>query len=255
MIKFKNVLLNLCRETLYVSQKAKTEKLEMQNNGLLKYRIGDKVEAFTTMRDATLPYNVITGHQIHSYKVAVVDRPDLTREDLEGYDALVTNLPVAIGVRTADCIPVLMYDPVHRAVSATHSGWKGTVQKITMFTLSKMAAEYGTKPADIRAVIGPGIGFDSFQVGEEVSQFFKESGFPFDLIWKWDGSPEASTMHGGHHIDLKAANRWLLETAGVLPENILCSDICTFRDERFFSARREGPKCGRNINAIRLMEE
>lgn len=225
----------------------------MSYTDLLYYSFDLEVEAFTAMRGAVLPYNVITGHQVHGYNVAVVDRPDLTREDLEGYDALVTNLPVAIGVRTADCIPILLYDPVHRAVAAIHAGWKGTLQKIELYTISKMTAEYGTRASDIKAVIGPGISMDSFQVGEEVPQFFKEIGFPIDRIWKWDGSPVSSSMHGGHHIDLKAANIWLLENAGVLPQNIQDCGICTYSDERFFSARREGYDCGRNINSIKLL--
>lgn len=95
---------------------------------LLKYDLGPGVEAFSTQRDALLPYPVIQGHQIHDCKVTIIDRPDVTQEDLLGYDAFVTNLPgVAIGVRTADCIPVLLYDPEKRVVAAVHAGWKGTV--------------------------------------------------------------------------------------------------------------------------------
>lgn len=225
----------------------------MTDDGLLGYSISDKVEAFTTMRDAQLPFPVLCGHQVHGYNVGVVYREGMTREDFQGYDALITNLPIAIGVRTADCIPVLLYDPTHRAVAAVHAGWKGTVQKIIRYTLSKMASEYGTRPEDINAVIGPGISLENFQVGEEVPQLFREVGFPFEQIWKWDGPPEHGSMKGGHHVDLKAANRWLLESAGVQPQNIQMIDICTYSDTRFFSARREGFECGRNINAIQLI--
>ena len=81
--------------------------------GLLEYDMGGGVRAFTAGRDVPLPCAVVQPHQTHSTVVAHVDRPGLTREDLEGVDALVTDLPgVAIGVRTADCIPVLLYDPV-----------------------------------------------------------------------------------------------------------------------------------------------
>ena len=74
--------------------------------GLLRYDLGAGVEAFSTGRNAELPYPVIQGHQVHDCRIAVVDRPDMTREDLEGYDAFVTSLPgTAIGVRTADCVP------------------------------------------------------------------------------------------------------------------------------------------------------
>lgn len=219
----------------------------------IRYELGKGVEAFTPFRDSSLPYEVLTAHQVHGVEVVVIDRAEYTRAELEGYDALVTNLQVAIGVRTADCIPVLLYDPVKRAVAAIHAGWRGTVQKIVNFTLEKMYETYGTEPENLRAVIGPGISFENFQVGEEVPRLFKECGFPLDLIWKWDGSPVPGMMRGGHHIDLKAANRWLLEESGVVPSNIQVGDICTYDDVRLYSARREGGHCGRNINVIKLI--
>lgn len=228
--------------------------MELISDSLLHYSLGDGVEAFSTVRDAQLPYNVICGHQVHDVRVAVVDRPDLTREELEGYDAFVTNLKgCAIGVRTADCIPVLLYDPQHKAVAAVHSGWKGTVRRISQHTIQVMHDTFGTDASDLIAMIGPGISRRSFQVGEEVVGMFRESGFPMDGIWQYDGEPVPCTMRGGHHIDLIQANRWLLESAGVRPENIQSCDICTYEDGRFYSARREGMKCGRIINAIRIV--
>lgn len=221
---------------------------------LLKYDLGAGVEAFSSRRDSHLPYPVIQGHQVHDCKVAVIDRPDLTREDLEGYDSFITDLPgVAIGVRTADCVPVLLYDPVKKVVAAVHAGWKGTVLHISQKALEVMAVRFGCNAGDIRAAVGPAIGPDSFQVGMEVAQKFKLAGFPMDDIWSFHGPGDGSPMSGGHHIDLFKANRWLLEEAGVLNRNIQVSDIDTFTDPSFFSARREGPHCGRNINAIRLL--
>ena len=132
------------------------------------YNLGDGCEAFSTYRDSVLPYHVITGHQVHGSAVAIVDRPDLTREELEGIDALVTNKPgVAIGVRTADCVPVLLFDPEQRAVAAVHSGWKGTIQRIAEKAIFTMGRQFGSKASSLRAVIGPAIGPQSFQVGEE----------------------------------------------------------------------------------------
>ena len=221
---------------------------------LLTYSLGPGVEAFTTRRDSTLPYPVIQGHQVHGSKIAIIDRPDLTREELEGYDAFVTDLPgVAIGVRTADCVSILLYDPVHRAIAAVHSGWKGTVLKISKSTISLMGERFGTRPADLRAVIGPAIGPKSFQVGEEVAEKFRDAGFPMETIWTFEGPGDGTPMSGGHHIDLFQANRWILETCGLLPESIQVHPIDTYRDPTFFSARREGVQCGRNINAIRMI--
>ena len=228
---------------------------EPNNHGnLLRYDLGEGAEAFTAGRDTALPYPVVQGHQVHGSRVAIVDRPGMTREDLEGYDAFITNLPgVAIGARTADCVPVLLFDQVKRVVAAVHAGWKGTVLRVSHNTLDMMAREFGCEPACFSAVIGPAIGPDSFQVGEEVALKFKQEGFPIDRIWSFRGQGDGSPMSGGHHIDLFEANRWLLEEAGVLPERIQVFPIDTFTDISFYSARREGAACGRNINSIKLI--
>ena len=223
-------------------------------DGLLKYDLGPGVEAFSTQRDAVLPYPVIQGHQVHACEIAVVDRPGMTREDLEGFDAFVTRLPgVAVGVRTADCIPVLIYDPVQRVVAAVHAGWKGTMLRISQKTLCLMEEQFGCKAAHMRAVIGPGIGPDSFQVGEDVVERFRGAGFPMERIWAFHGPGDGTPMSGGNHIDLFLANRWLLEEAGIPATNIQVIEIDTYTAPAFFSARREGVHCGRIINSIRLV--
>jgi YfiH family protein len=224
---------------------------------LLKYCMGAGVEAFSTEREAELPYYVVQPHQVHGTEIREVLDPLTTREQLEGVDALVTNVPgVAISVRTADCIPVLLYDPVHKAVAAVHAGWRGTVQHISCKVIDRMRELYGTDAASLKAVIGPGIGPESFQVGQEVVDAFASAGFPMEQILK-DCGPKAPTadnpMAGGLHIDLWRANEWLLEQSGVQPQNIQVSDICTYKEnDRFYSARREGAKCGRIINVIKL---
>ena len=206
---------------------------------LLYYDLGPGVEAFTTRRDSVLPYPVIQGHQVHGTRVAIIDRPWMTREELEGYDALITNLPgVAIGARTADCV---------------HSGWKGTVLRVSHGAIDMMEEIYGTAPEDLQAVIGPCIGPDSFQVGEEVAEKFKDAGFPMPQIWTFQGPGDGTPMSGGHHIDLVKANAWLLQERGLREENIRVDAIDTYQDPSFFSARREGVQCGRNINALKLL--
>lgn len=220
---------------------------------LLYYSLRPDVEAFTTRRDASLPYPVIQGHQIHGSRVAIIDRPGMTREELEGYDAFITNLPgVAIGVRTADCVPVLLFDPINRVVAAIHSGWKGTVQKIATKTVEVMETQFLTRPDEILAVIGPSIGPDSFQVGEDVAMQFKDAGFPMSAVWSFQGPGDGSPMSGGHHIDLWKANQWILQESGLRAENIHIAEMDTYTDPAFFSARREGIACGRNINAIKM---
>lgn len=223
-------------------------------NSLLRYDLGEGAEAFTTRRESVLPYPVIQGHQVHGSRVAVIDRSWMSREELEGYDAFVTNLPgVALGARTADCVPVLLYDPLHRAVAAVHAGWKGTVLHISQLAIEVMVRQYGCDPSGMRAVIGPAIGPDSFQVGEEVVAKFRDAGFPIEEIWSFQGPGDGSPMSGGHHIDLFKANRWLLEEAGLPHGNIQVHCIDTYTDTSFFSARREGTACGRNINSIKLL--
>ena len=241
-------------------------------SGFLRYGISPDVTAFSPLRDAVLPMPVVQAHQVHGDRVAVVTSAGTTREELEGYDALVTDVPgVAIGARTADCIPVLMYDPVRRVVAAVHSGWKGTVLKIAAKVLAVMASKYGTRAADIIAVIGPGIGPDSFQVGPEVAGAFLAAGFP--ETWSRPDTDDYGTagtgktvvrlitdrgpripgsMSGGLHIDLPQAVRLTLIRAGVHDPNILISGIDTYTHPGFFSARREGPSCGRTVNTIML---
>lgn len=221
---------------------------------LLQYRLGAGVEAFTARRVSVLPYPVIQGHQVHGSRIAIVDRPDLTREDLEGYDAFITDIPgIAIGVRTADCTPVLLFDPVHRVIAAVHSGWRGTVRMISRKALAVMEQHFRTNAADVLAVIGPCIGPDSFQVGMEVVEQFRDAGFPMSGIWTDQGPGNGSPMSGGHHIDLFKANRWILEGSGLRPGNIQVYAIDTYSDHSFYSARREGVGCGRNINSIKLV--
>lgn len=242
-------------------------KLPSDCSGLLRYEIATGVDAFSTLRDASLPYSVLQAHQTHGDKVVVVEDRGVKRGDLEGVDALVTRLTdFAIGVRTADCVPVLLYDPVRRAIAAVHAGWKGTVKKIARKAVRVMASEFGTDPATLFAVIGPSIAAESFQVGQEVADSFTEAGFPSSLIVDAGSrnssavplapatvAPAQNPMRGGLHIDLWAANRWLLEEAGLAPGRIMVAGIDTYvRNDLFFSARREGIGCGRIINAIKL---
>ena len=218
-------------------------------------QIHPDVCAGTVGRDEALPCPIVQMHQVHDVKVAVVDRGDLTRDELDGYDAMITDLPgVAIGVRTADCIPVLLYDPVKKAAAAIHSGWRGTVSKIIGKTVIKMQSTYASQPSDILAFIGPGICVDCFQVGEEVALKFKETGFDINSLWSFRGPKTGNGMEGGHHIDLKEACRQTLVESGLKNENVQISDLCTYEDNHLlYSARKEGIECGRNITYIRIL--
>ena len=221
----------------------------------MTYEIHPDVCAGTVGRDESLPCPIVQMHQVHDVKVAVVDRGDMTRDELDGYDAMITDLPgVVIGVRTADCIPVLLYDPVKKAAAAIHSGWRGTVSKIIGKTVIKMQSTYASQPSDILAFIGPGICVDCFQVGEEVALKFKETGFDINSLWSFRGPKTGNGMEGGHHIDLKEACRQTLVESGLKNENIQINGLCTYEDnDLLYSARKEGIECGRNITYIKIL--
>ena len=221
----------------------------------MTYEIHPDVCAGTVGKDEALPCSIVQMHQVHDVKVAVVDRGDLTRDELDGYDAMITDLPgVAIGVRTADCIPVLLYDPVKKAAAAIHSGWRGTLSKIVGKTVIKMQSTYASQPSDILAFIGPGICVDCFQVGEEVALKFKETGFDINSLWSFREPKTGNGMEGGHHIDLKEACRQTLVESGLKNENIQITGLCTYEDnDLLYSARKEGIECGRNITYIKIL--
>lgn len=224
-------------------------------SGLITYDLHPDVFAFTAGREVELPCPVVQMHQVHEVMVARVDSPDVTREQLDGYDALVTNVPgVCIGARSADCIPVLLYDPVKKAAAAIHSGWRGTVTRVCRKAITKMKLEYGTEPSDILAVIGPGICGNCFQIGQEVAVEFRKEDFDIQSIWKFCGPRVEGDATTGHHIDLPEACRQTLVDCGVRPANIQVSDLCTYeRTDILYSARKEGSACGRNITAIKIL--
>ena len=228
---------------------------------------GDSDEAIRKNREALCRLLDITDdrllmpHQVHKAEIAVVDEQrDI---DLEGYDALMTNVEeVCIGVSTADCIPVLLYDPRQRAVCAVHAGWRGTVMRIVEQSIARMTEVYGTNPADLIAQIGPGIHLESFEVGDEVYQAFEKEGFPMTLISKKypidNGGSKLFTFHSSllpskWHIDLPECNRLQLISAGVPESQVSVSPVCTYmQSDTYFSARRLGIESGRIFTGIIL---
>ena len=194
---------------------------------------------------------LIMPHQTHETHVACIDEaflalsPNERQAALEGIDALMTNVSdVCIGVSTADCIPLLLYDSQHRAVCAIHAGWRGTVARIAEKAVQAMTDTYGTCSSDLVAQIGPGISLDSFEVGQEVFDAFTAAGFDMKLI---------SKMYSKWHIDLPECNRQQLMASGVTADRIHLSSICTYKaHDTFFSARRLGINSGRIFTGILL---
>lgn len=201
--------------------------------------------------------HLIMPHQTHHDKVYRINEDFLLcnaterQQILEGIDALITDLPdVCICVSTADCIPVLLYDEAHHAVAAVHAGWRGTVSYIVKKTIERLAAEYQTEACHLKAVIGPGISKDAFEVGDEVYEAFDEAGFPMDNLAARYPSQKGLPKW---HIDLWEANRWQLLKAGIPSDQIHLCGICTYyHNDRFFSARKAGIHSGRILNGIML---
>lgn len=178
-------------------------------------------------RNADIPglfANLATVKQIHSSTCV----PGEGRSGVLGEgDALLENAPgCVVAVKTADCIPVLLADDLHRAVAAIHAGWRGTVARIVRGAIDGMRDRFQTDPADLHAAIGPGIGKCCYEVG-----------------------PEVATHFGGQgraHIDLAHANRAQLLEAGVRPDRIYVADLCTqCGAEDFHSFRRDKEASGR----------
>ena len=194
---------------------------------------------------------LISPRQIHGTKVLSItdefirlSKPEQTA-CLDGVDAVMTDCPsVAIAVSTADCVPVLLYDAVHRACAAVHAGWRGMAGHIVQRSIDEMVNMYGTVPSDLYVAVGPSIGPDNFEVGDEVVQTFDSEGFDVNRIAHHYPS-------GRFHIDLWAAAVEELTVCGVDLSRIEVAGICTrAHDWEFFSARSLGFHSGRFLTGI-----
>ena len=216
---------------------------------------GDDAEAIAENRKALCKLlkissdRLVMPHQVHATGIAQIGRTffrlsdEVRRQVLEGVDALMTNLPgVCIGVSTADCIPIILYDPEHRAASVVHSGWRGTVADIAGVAVTSMQMAYHSRPEVLKAVIGPGISLANFEVGDEVYEHFAAAGYPMAQI---------ARKYEKWHIDLWTCCRLQLKEVGLKGENIQTSGICTYDHcDDYFSARRLGVDSGRILTAV-----
>lgn len=201
------------------------------------------------------PSQVVRVKQVHGDGVLSVDRalvsrpgfPRLLLDEGYTYDALVTNLPdLALVVSTADCLPLLIHDPVRRAAAAVHAGWRSTAKGIAARAIAAMAAAYGTDPGDCRVAIGPGIRGCCYEVDTAVTDAMRAA------LPAW--AEHVTAARPGHfRLDLAGVNRAILETAGVRPDRIADVGLCTgCRMDLFFSHRAEKPRTGRMMNLILL---
>lgn len=215
------------------------------------------------------PWPLVVNRQVHSDVIHVVRAvPD---EPLAG-DGLITNLRgVALGILTADCLPVLVVDTAKRVVGAFHAGWRGTVSRIVEKGIGVMRREFGTRPEDIRAAIGPGIRQCCYEVGEELRQEFESQFSRSGELFREVRSPDAvrerypllfmNARAPGHgddcvklYLDLRQANVRQLVAAGVPLGQITALHECTACDtRRFFSHRAERGQTGRMMAVIGMV--
>jgi len=158
----------------------------------------------------------------------------------EGDAAVASQAGVLLGIKTADCLPVLVADPRRRAVAAAHAGWRGTVAGVTGEAVRALLRE-GSRVQDLVAGLGPGIGPCCYEVGDDVKTAFGEAGARY-----FTPGPR-----GRDHLDVRAANRDQLLSLGLVASSVTSVDHCTFcRADLYHSYRRDGPRSGRMISFV-----
>lgn len=197
--------------------------------------------------------HLVMTHQVHQDTILEAKPEHVLEALLEpiGYDTdgLMTNIPgLCLTIYYADCIPVLLYDPVKKAIAAVHSGWRGTSLGIAPQAVQKLAARYGSDPHDILVAIGPGIGSCCFETHDDVpTAMAKRLG---------EGVQPFCTPlpNGKFSVDLKGILRWELTQAGVPDENIDTLPLCTAcHPELYWSHRKMGDRRGNHAAMIQLL--
>jgi polyphenol oxidase len=180
------------------------------------------------------PDTLTVAGAVHGAKVARVDAP---AESIEGVDALITDRPgIALFATYADCYPIVLWDPKHRAAGLVHAGWRGTEAHVATAALAAMGKEFGTRPEDVKAGIGPGICGSCYEVGAEVAERFDPA------------FVKPSTSRGDRYLlDLAAANAAQLDAAGVT--DVFNLDVCTKESEALLPSHRRDPD-GTRFGAI-----
>lgn len=191
----------------------------------------------------------LTVKQVHGTEALVVDRALMPSDRFAGgWDALVTDQPgVMVAVRTADCVPVLMHDPVRRVVAAVHAGWRGAVAGIVPKTLALLESRFRSRPEQVRISIGPSAGACCYEVDEPVLDSLRKAVSGWEKVVRNRKTDNA-------HLDLKALVREQARTHGVAPNHVTTVNLCTIcHADLFFSYRREGKVNGTMVSAIGLM--
>ena len=206
--------------------------------------------------------------QVHDTKVIVVGKKDagvgIVRENTHlGIDAQITNVKnLPLIVFTADCVPILLYDPIKEVIGTAHAGWRGTVNGIAAKTIKKMQDTYGCSPEDIRVAIGPSIGPDSYEVDDVVVKAVSECPYldkagsgqiSYTGLQDIYGVIAPSKNKDRYMLNLWKLNELISENAGVLKSNIFQTEICTMKQhDIFFSHRYTNGRRGLQAGVIML---
>jgi YfiH family protein len=193
-------------------------------------------------------FTLATAWQVHGDAVKTVENLEAAREGNEKFDALISSLPnVLVGVKTADCVPVLIGDARTKSFAAVHAGWRGTAQSIAAKAIENMRETYGVNPADLTCAVGPAA-VCRYEIGQDVIDAFAEN------LPNRSEHLFTPTRDGHAYVDLHRANFEQLTAGGVRPENIFVAPFCTLeRTDLFFSYRKEKPvygKTGRLLSVI-----
>ncbi|MEW6730951.1 MAG: peptidoglycan editing factor PgeF [Acidobacteriota bacterium] len=195
-------------------------------------------------------YHIVTAKQIHSAESHIVIEPEQTEHARVSCDALLTDQPyVLLGIQTADCLPVLIVDPVRRAIAGIHAGWRGTLARIVERTLDRMQESFGSNATHCLAALGPAIGPCCFEVGPDVHKPFAAEFAYVERLFS------RHQPNGKAYLDLPAANREQLLNAGLASDNIFIWQDCTrCHMENYFSYRGEnhGGAVGRLLAVVGL---
>ncbi|MEG1575938.1 MAG: peptidoglycan editing factor PgeF [Clostridium sp.] len=189
---------------------------------------------------------MVLTYQTHTTNVRRVTEEDagkgiLIERDYRDVDGLITNIPgITLVTFFADCVPLYFLDPIHKAIGLSHSGWRGTVNRMGKVTIEAMVREFGSCPEDIIACVGPSICQDCYEVGEEVAVEFKNT---FDSLYYDDILLDKK--NGKYHLNLWKANEIILREAGIRKENLSITNICTYcNSELLFSHRKSAERRG-----------
>lgn len=185
------------------------------------------------------PERFVCSKQTHTVNVRRVTETDTGKgvvrpTDYEDVDGLITDVPgVILSTSYADCVPLYFVDKENKAIGLSHSGWRGTVARMGSATLAAMAEAFGTIPANVVAAIGPSICRDCYEVSEDVAVEFQKN-FPDS----YTDFLKPGKQEGKYQLDLWAANKRVLLDAGILPENIAVTDLCTCCNSEYLYSHR-----------------